>query len=53
MNSNGLKPAQAGPRTGKRAPRAPVLAALHKGPCRFEQPEKRSRHYSYVSLIFA
>jgi hypothetical protein len=53
MNSDGLKPSRAGPQTGETRPRAPELAALHKGPYRFEQPEKRLRHYSCVPLTFA
>jgi hypothetical protein len=53
MNSDALKPARTGPRPGETRPRAPALASLHKGPCRFEQPEKGSRHYSGVSLTFA
>jgi hypothetical protein len=53
MNSNELKLARAGPRQGNARTPAQALVTLHKGPCQFEQPEKRSRHYSCVSLTFA
>jgi hypothetical protein len=53
MNSDGLKSAQVSPPTGKTRAPAPSLVTLRKGPYRFEQPEKRLRHYSCVSLTFA
>jgi hypothetical protein len=50
VNSNGLKLAQVGPRTGKSAP---AVSGLHRGPWLFEKPLKRSLHYFSVSLTFA
>jgi hypothetical protein len=51
MNSAGLNPAQASPRTEET--RAPALATLRRDPCRFEKLVKKLRHYSHVSLTFA
>jgi hypothetical protein len=49
MNSAGLNPARAGPRSGKRA----RTGNLAQGPQPFEQIEKNHRHYFFVSLTFA
>jgi hypothetical protein len=50
MNSDGLKLAQVGPRTGESAP---AVSGLHGGPWVFEKPLKRPLHYFSVSLTFA
>ena len=50
VNSNGLKLAQVGPRTGESAP---AVSSLHRGPWLFEKPLKRPLHYFSVSLTFA
>ena len=50
MNSDGLKLAQVGPRTGESVP---AVSGLHRRPWVFEKPLKRPLHYFSVSLTFA
>ena len=49
MNSDGLKLAQVGPRTGESAP---AVSDLHRGLWRFKKPLKSLQHYCLVSLTF-